>query len=64
MRQGVNVETLEQPILDVILLLLLLLDGQKALSYFFLPQGVLMKSVLDLLLSFLDGSERACSICC
>jgi hypothetical protein len=57
MRQGVNVETLEQPVLDVILLLLLLLDGHKALSCFFLPQGVLMKSVLDLLLSFLDGSE-------
>jgi hypothetical protein len=57
MRQGVNVETLEQPVLDVILLLLLLLDGHEALSCFFLPQGVLMKSVLDLLLSFLDGSE-------
>jgi hypothetical protein len=54
---GANVETLEQPIQVVIFLLLLLLDGDEALSCFFLPLGVLMKSILDLLLSFLDGSE-------
>jgi hypothetical protein len=54
---GVDVETLEQLVPIVVLLLLLLLDGSKALSCFFLPLGVLMKSVLDLLLSFLDGGE-------
>jgi hypothetical protein len=52
-----NVETLEQPVPIVIFLLLLSLDGDEALSCFFLPLGVLMKSVPDLLLSFLDGGE-------
>jgi hypothetical protein len=52
-----NVEALEQPVQVVILLLLLLLDGDEALSCFFLPLGVLRKSVLDPLLSFLDGGE-------
>jgi hypothetical protein len=54
-----NVETLEQlvPIVILLLLLLLLLDGGEALSCFFLPLGVLVRSVLDLLLSFLDGGE-------
>jgi hypothetical protein len=37
-----NVETLEQPVPVVILLLLLLLHGDEALSYFFLPLGVLV----------------------
>ena len=41
----------------VILLLLLLLDGDGALSCFFLPVGMLVKSVLDLLLVLLDGGE-------
>ena len=41
----------------VILLLLLLLDGDKALSCFFLPLGMLVKSVLDLPLVLLDGGE-------
>jgi hypothetical protein len=41
----------------IVILLLLLLDGGEALSYFFLLLGVLIKSVLDLLLSFLDGGE-------
>jgi hypothetical protein len=54
---GVNVETLEQPIPVIVLLLLLLLDGGEALSCFFLPLGMLVKSVSDLLLSFLDGDE-------
>jgi hypothetical protein len=54
---GVDVETLEQPVPNVVLLLLLLLDGGEALSCFFLPLVVLMKSVSDLLLSFLDGGE-------
>jgi hypothetical protein len=48
---------LEQPVPIVIFLLLLLLDGDEVLSCFFLPLGVLMKSVLDLLLSFLNGGE-------
>jgi hypothetical protein len=48
---------LEQPVLTVIFLLLLLLDGDEALSCFFLPLGVLMKSIPDLLLFFLDGGE-------
>ena len=37
--------------------ILLLLDGDEALSYFFLPLGMLVKSVLDLLLVLLDGGE-------
>ena len=41
----------------VILLLLLLLDGDEALSYFFLPLGMLVKSVPDLLLVLLDAGE-------
>jgi hypothetical protein len=53
----VDVETLEQPVLIVVLLLLLLLDGGDALSCFFLSLGMLVKSVPDLVLSFLDGGE-------
>ena len=41
----------------VILLLLLLLDGDEALSCFFLPLGMLVKSVSDLLLVLLNGGE-------
>jgi hypothetical protein len=48
---------LEQLVPIVILLILLLLDGDEALSCFFLPLGVLMKSIPDLLLSFLNGGE-------
>ena len=40
-----------------VLLLLLLLDGGEVLSCFFLPLGMLVKSVLDLLLVLLDGGE-------
>ena len=50
-------ETLEQVSPIVILLLLMLLDGGKALSYFFLPLGMLVQDVLDLMLALLDGSE-------
>ena len=49
-------EMAKQVVLVVIFLLLLLLDGDKALSYF-LPLGMLVKSVLDLLLVLLDGGE-------
>jgi hypothetical protein len=41
----------------VVLLLLVLLDGDEVLSCFFLPLGMLVKSVPDLLLSFLDAVE-------
>jgi hypothetical protein len=51
-----NVEALEQLVPDVILLLLLL-DGGKGLSCLFLPLRMLVKSVPDLLLSYLDGGE-------
>ena len=37
--------------------ILLLLDGDEALSYFFLPLGILVKSVPDLLLVLLYGGE-------
>ena len=47
-------EMAKQVVLAVILLLLLLLDGDEALSYF-LPLGMLVKSVPDLLLVLLDG---------
>ena len=56
-RQVVNVEMAKQVVPVVILLLLLLLDGDEALSCFFLPLGMLVKSVLDLLLVLLDGGE-------
>ena len=50
-------EMAKQVVPVVILLLLLLLDGDEALSCFFLPLGMLVKSVLDLLLVLLDGGE-------
>ena len=50
-------EMAKQVVPVVILLLLLLLDGDEALSRFFLPLGMLVKSVLDLLLVLLDGGE-------
>ena len=50
-------EMAKQVVPVVILLLLLLLDGDQALSCFFLPLGMLVKSVLDLLLVLLDGGE-------
>ena len=56
-RLVVNVEMAKQVVPVVILLLLLLLDGDEALSCFFLPLGMLVKSVSDLLLVLLDGSE-------
>jgi len=56
-RQVVNVEMAKQVVPVVILLLLLLLDGDEALSCFFLPLGMLVKSVPDLLLVLLDGGE-------
>jgi len=51
------VETLEQVSPIVVLLLLVLLVGGKALSCFFLPLGMLVLGVLDLMLALLDGSE-------
>ena len=56
-RQAINVEMTKQVVPVVILLLLLLLDGDEALSCFFLPLGMLVKSVPDLLLVLLDGVE-------
>ena len=50
-------EMTKQVVPVVILLLLLLLDGDEALSCFFLPLGMLVKSVPDLLLVLLDGGE-------
>ena len=50
-------EMAKQVVPIVILLLLLLLDGDEALSCFFLPLGMLVKSVPDLLLVLLDGVE-------
>ena len=50
-------EMAKQVVPVVIPLLLLLLDGNEALSCFFLPLGMLVKSVLDLLLVLLDGGE-------
>ena len=47
----------KQVVPAVILLLLLLLDGDEELSCFFLPLGMLVKSVSDLLLVLLDGGE-------
>ena len=38
-------------------MLLVLLDGGKALSCFFLPLGTLVQGVLDLMLALLNGSE-------
>ena len=49
-------EMAKQVVPVVILLLLLLLDGNEVLSYF-LPMGMLVKSVPDLLLVLLDGGE-------
>ena len=46
----------------VILLLLLLLDGDEALSCFFLPLGMLVKSVPDLLLVLLDGGDSGVQV--
>ena len=50
-------ETLEKVSSIVVLLLLVLLDGGKALSCFFLPLGTLVQGVLDLMLALLDGGE-------
>ena len=50
-------EMAKQVVPVVILLLMLLLDGDEALSYFFLTLGMLVKSVPDLLLVLLDGGE-------
>ena len=50
-------EMAKQVVPVVILLLLLLLDGDEALFSFFLPLGMLVKSVPDLLLVLLDGGE-------
>ena len=41
----------------VLVVILLLLDDDEALSCFFLPLGMLVKSVPDLLLVLLDGGE-------
>ena len=51
-------EMAKQVVLVGILLLLLLLDSDEALSCFLLPLGMLVKGVLDLLLVLLDGGER------
>ena len=50
-------EIAKQVVPDVILLLLLLLNGDEVLSCFFLPLGMLVKSVLDLLLVLLYSGE-------
>ena len=50
-------EMAKQVVTVIILLLLLLLDGDEALSCFFLPLGMLVKSVSDLLLVLLNGGE-------
>ena len=50
-------EMAKQVVPVVIPLLLLLLDGDEALSYFFLPLEMLVKIVPDLLLVLLDGGE-------
>ena len=50
-------EMAKQVVPVVILLLLLWLDGDEALSYFFLPLGMFVKSIPDLLLVLLDGGE-------
>ena len=50
-------EMAKQVVPVVSLLLLLLLDGGEALSCFFLPLRMLVKSVSDLLLVLLDGGE-------
>ena len=57
LRRVVNVEMAKQVVPVVILLLLLLLDGDEALSCFFLPLGMLAKSVPYLLLVLLDDGE-------
>jgi len=44
------------------LLLLVLLDGGKALSCFFLPLGMLVQGVLDLMLTLLDGSQPSVKV--
>ena len=41
----------------MVLLLLVLLDGGKALSCFFLPLGMLLQSVLNLMMVLLNGGE-------
>ena len=41
----------------VLVVIPLLMDGDEALSCFFLPLGMLVKSVPDLLLVLLDGGE-------
>ena len=53
----VDVYTLEQILPVLVLLLLVLLDGGKTLSCLFLPLGVLVESVPNLLLAILDGGE-------
>ena len=50
-------EMAKQVVPVVILLMLLLLDGDKVLSCFFLPLGMLVQGILDLMLALLDGSE-------
>ena len=53
----VDVETLEQVLPILILLLLVLLDGGEAFRCFRLPLGVLVKCVLDVLLRLFDGRQ-------
>ena len=50
-------EMAKQVVPIVILLLLLFLNDDEALSCFFLPLGMLVKSILDLLLVLIDGGE-------
>ena len=50
-------ETLQQVSSIVVLLLVVLLDGGKALSCFFLPLGMLVQSVMNLMLVLLNGGE-------
>jgi hypothetical protein len=50
-------ETLEQVSIILIFLLLVLLVGGEAFFCFFLPLGMLVKHVSDLLLVLLDGGE-------
>ena len=56
-------EMAKQIVPVVILLLLLLLDGNEPLSCLFLPLGMLVESVSDLLLVLLDGGEPVVEMC-
>jgi hypothetical protein len=51
-----DVEATEQPI-PVLTFLLLLLDVGEGLRHLFLPLGLLMQSVADVLLTFFNGGE-------